>query len=132
LELEVAEDLMIIRGKGIEVDLEPRSVRVEAPEFYVREYSDERRKRVYVDLPRGVEGLEAPRVDIDSRSLVGLFEIRVTEIEGLDRFLTIVTPGGFLYDYAILTTDKLVFETNARRKTYQESVPGEAVTIYLV
>ncbi len=132
LELEVAEDVMIIRGRNIEVDLEPRSVRIEAPEFYVKEYSDEKRKRVYVELPQGVEGLEAPRIDIDSKSMVGYFEVRVSEIEGLDRFLTIVTPGGFLYDYVIITSDKLMFETSARRKTYQENVPGETITIYLV
>ncbi len=134
LELEVAQDVLMIRGRGFEAALEPRSVHVEAEEFYVREYAGDKRKWVYVDLPRGVEGLEAPRVDIDSGSpkLLGYFQVQLTEVEGLDRYLTILTPGGFLYDYVVLTSDRLMFETKARRKTYQEGVPGESITIYLV
>ena len=134
LELQVAQDAMIIRGDGLEIDLEPRSIHVEAEEFTVREYGDEKRRWVYIDLPRGVRGIEAPRIDIDAShpKLLGLFEVRLTEVDDIDRYLTIVTPGGFLYDYVILTGDKLMFETKARRKLYRESVPGESLTIYLV
>ena len=134
LELQVAQDAMIIRGDGLEIDLEPRSIHVEAEEFAVREYGDEKRRWVYIDLPRGVRGIEAPRIDIDAGhpKLLGLFEVRLTEVDNIDRYLTIVTPGGFLYDYVILTGDKLMFETKARRKLYRESVPGESLTIYLV
>ena len=134
LELQVSQDAMIIRGSGVEIDLEPRSIHVEAEEFAVREYGDDKRRWVYIDLPRGIKGIEAPRVDIDSSQprLLGLFEVRLTEVDGLERYLTIVTPGGFLYDYVVVTSDKLMFETKARRKLYQESVPGESLTIYLV
>ncbi len=134
LELQVSQDAMIVRGEGVEIDLEPRSVHVEAGEFAVREYSDEKRRWVYIDIPGGIKGVEAPRIDIDSShpKLLGLFEVRLTEVEGLDRYLTIVTPGGFLYDYVIITSDKVMFETKARRKLYRESVPGESLTIYLV
>ncbi len=134
LEIEVSEDVMIIRGDGFELDLEPRSVHLEAPEFYVREYTDEKRKRIYIDLPAGIKGIEAPRIDIDygENRLLGLFEVRLTSISSLDNYLTIITPGGYLYDYVILTSNNMMLETNARRKTYREEMPGESLTIYLV
>ncbi|AEM38755.1 hypothetical protein Pyrfu_0886 [Pyrolobus fumarii 1A] len=132
LEMEVSEDVMILRGDGFELDLEPRSVRLEASEFAVREYSDDKRKRVYIDVPVGIHGVQAPRVDIDGTRMVGYFEVRLTEIENLDRYLTIITPGGFLYDYVVVTSEGVMFETSAKRKLYREEVPGEAVTIYLV
>ncbi len=134
LEIEVSEDVMIIRGDGFELDLEPRSIHLEAPEFHVREYADEKRKRIYIDLPAGIKGIMAPRIDVDygESKLLGLFEVRLTSINGLGDYLTIVTPGGYLYDYVILTNDSVMFETSARRKTYREEMPGEALTIYLV
>ncbi len=134
LEVEVSQDVMVLKGEGLEIILEPRSIHLEAPEFYVAEYEDGRRKRVYIRLPQGVKGVEAPRVDIDSTTarLLGLFEVRLTEIPGLDRYLTIVTPGGYLYDYVILTSDQVMFETSAKKKLYREEMPGESITIYLV
>ncbi len=73
-----------------------------------------------------------PAVDMvanDKRHYMG-FEVRATDLD-FRWYLTIVVPGSFLYDYAIISPDKSEVVMSAKRKVYVEETSKSEV-VYLV
>lgn len=110
--------------------LHPRDIVIEAQ---VEKYEDViagKRKYLYVYFRNTIEPLDAPRIDISDVEVVDGFEVRATNIE-FARYLTIITPGAYLYNYVIISDNVLTAEVNTRREIYYEQIT-KGVTIYFL
>jgi hypothetical protein len=130
LELRVRGELFTVRAANAELFFEPRSVVVEARYAGRRSVSDDRRLRVYIDLADEIKPLEPRRVDLIGSRALGLFEVRVTDVE-FRRYLTVITPAGFLYDFFIVSDDTIMLEASAKRRVFFEEEPFDKIIVYL-
>ncbi len=130
VELRVRGESFAVRAANAELLFEPRYVVVEARYAARRSVSDERRTRVYVELAEEIKPLEPRRIDLVGSRVLGLFEVRLTDIE-FRRYLTVVTPAGFLYDYFVVSDDTVMLEASARRKVFFEEEPFDKVVVYM-
>ncbi len=131
LELIVRGETLVVRGANAELVFEPRSILVEAEYVSKRDLADGKRKRLYIDFASEFKPLEPRRIDIVGTRMIGLFEIRVTDLD-FDRFLTVITPGSFLYTYIVLSTKTLMVETSAKRKIFYEEEPFTKLVIHIM
>ena len=130
LEVTVRGETLIVRAANAEMVFEPRSALIAARYSSHRVLGDDRRVRVYVDLAEPLKPLEAKRIDLVGSRVLGLFEVRVTDLE-FSRYLTVVTPAGFLYDYLVVSDERVLLEGSGRRRVYFEEEPFEKVIVYL-
>ncbi|MET1101051.1 MAG: hypothetical protein ABWW69_01035 [Pyrodictiaceae archaeon] len=132
LELNVSPDLLEVSATNMRMYFEPRSIVVEAVYEEPRVTDTEKHRNIYIGLPEGVKPLEKPpRLDVVGRQLVNLVDIRVVDL-GFDRYLTIITPGGFLYDYIVLTTGVLYVRALAKRKVFFEKPAPHRLVAYFL
>ena len=131
LEVRLSRGLIAVLAANAALYFEPRSVLVEADYEEPAAISDEKRLYVYIGFRGKLEPLEAPRIDVVGRYVDELGELRVVDLE-FNRYLTIVTPGDFLYDFAVITPDKLFFQADARRKVYFEKPAAFRIVAHLV
>ncbi len=132
LKLVFKEPLLEIISKNYRFILRPRIVIVEGT---VKEYniaSPNRRgkyKYVYIELGEEVIPFDKkgrmPRPDI-----IGGFEVNYQDMR-FEEYLTIVTPGTFLYEYVILTTNMLTICLSAKKEAYVD-LEENVATIYVV
>lgn len=119
-----------VTSTNTRIILHPRDIVVEAQ---VEKYEDVvagKRKYIYVYFVDPIEPLDAPRIDVSNVEVVDGFEVRVTDI-GFARYLTIITPGAYLYNYVIVSDNVLAAEVNIRREVYYERT-ARGVTIYML
>ena len=126
------------RGEFIEVELEnahitlePRTLIVEAPIATHRETTDERRKRVIVEFREQIRPLTPNRIDFIGHAMLGLFEIRITDLD-FDTYITIITPGSHHYDYIVVSKRLVYVEMSAKKKTYYEEEANKKLILYIV
>ncbi len=77
-----------------------------------------------IDMPPAID-----MVANDRRVYRG-FEIRAVDMD-FEQYLTVVTPGNFLYDYAIITPHKIGIFMSAKREGYVEETAKSKI-LYLV
>jgi len=131
LRLRVNGDSLRIDAGNASFVLEPRTVDIGAKYTYKREVQDSNRKTLYIGFREPLQPLEAPRIDIIGRSYIGNFEVIYTDLD-FEKYLTIITPAHFLYDYAVLTSSEIMFHMIARRQVYYEEEPFERIRVYFV
>lgn len=131
LELQLHGDVLRIKAENANIELEPRSATIEAPYSYKKEVPDVNRKTLYIGFREPLKPLEAPRIDILGRSYIGNFEVIYTNLD-FEKYLTIITPSHYLYDYVVLTGHEIMFHMIARRQVYYEEEPYDKVTVYFV
>ena len=131
LELRVSsEHLELAAGNG-ELVFDPRSVEVRVPYTVKRDVEDRNRRTVFIEFREELKPIEQPpRVDIVGRNYVGNFEVVYTDLE-FGRYLTIITPASFLYDYLVLTSRDLMLYMPAKRKVYFEEEPYDKIIVYI-
>ncbi len=129
LELRFVEDWLEVLASNYRIILAPRSVEIRGEASGHRESLVGKRKYIYVGLAEGLKPLRGPGERVE-RLLVGGFEVTGTDVE-FSRYLTIVTPGFFLYNYVVLSDSSLALELSARREAYFDE-GGEKLTLYLV
>lgn len=129
LELRFVEDWLEVLASNYRIVLAPRSVEIHGEASGHRESLVGKRKYIYVELAEGLKPLRGSGEKVE-RLLVGGFEVTGTDVE-FSRYLTIITPGFFLYNYAILTDGSLALEASARREAYFDEGGGK-LTLYLV
>ncbi len=128
LRIEPAE--LEIRAENTRIILRQREIVVESPVSRYEDMVAGKRRYFYIYLSENIKPLQPPRIDIIDYDVVGGFEIRITNIE-VSRYLTIITPGAYLYNYVILSDDLLGGETNTRRELFYEKT-NKGLTIYFV
>ena len=131
LEITISPGLISVVARNAAIHFEPRSITVEADYQEPIVESNGRRNYAYIGFRQALEPLEAPRIDIIGRYVGEYAEIRATSIEGLGDYLTIITPGEYLYDYAVITPEKLLFQTNAKKKIFFERTGIETIIAYI-
>ncbi|HIQ24245.1 MAG TPA: hypothetical protein EYH50_04265 [Pyrodictium delaneyi] len=131
LELRVMREALEIRAANAGLLFEPRSVTIEAKYTHKREIEDRNRKTLFIGFAEELKPLEAPRVDIVGRNYIGNFEVVYTDLE-FERYLTVITPASFLYDYFVLTSRDVMLYMQAKRKVYFEEEPYDRIIIYFV
>lgn len=132
LELAVEQErLTIVAGNG-RIVLEPRAITVEARYTVKRDVEDRNRRTVFIEFAEQLAPIASPpRVDIVGRNYLGYFEVVYTDLD-FERYLTIITPASFLYDYVVLTSRDLMAHMPSKRKVYFEEEPYDKVTVYIV
>lgn len=124
-------EFLEIQFENAYIALEPRTLIVEAPIAAHREAVDERRKRVIVEFGEEIKPLTPNRIDFVGRAALGLFEVRVTDLE-FDTYITVVTPGGHHYEYVVVSKRLVYVEMSAKKKTYYEEEPNKKLILYIV
>lgn len=73
-----------------------------------------------------------PRVDMvhGEVKLLNAFELRAVDLD-FEVYLTVVVPGSFLYDYAIITPSKTEIIASTKRKIYLEKTSKSSI-VYLL
>ena len=73
-----------------------------------------------------------PRIDMvyGETKFINGFELRAVDLD-FEIYLTVVVPGSFLYDYAIVTPSKTEIVMSAKRNVYLEEASSSSV-VYLV
>jgi hypothetical protein len=130
LELIPSYNSLQIRAKNYEFAFEPRSIVIEGKYGAKREIDHLNRKTVFIEFVEEVQPLNPPRIDIVGRNYVGNFEVVYTDLE-FERYLTVITPADFLYDYFVLTSTDLMLYMQSKRKIYYEEEPFDKIIIYI-
>ena len=121
---------LIIAFKNVVFMFLPREVRVSNNVKTHREGKHGKKCYVYVELSNNVTPISVKGEVINKPRIIGNFELRYTNLD-FSRYLTIITPGAFLYNYAILFDEGLCIETSANKEVYFEKI-RDSLTIYFV
>ncbi len=127
----IASDL-VLKTDNLYLELRQRVVVVEGSIGSYEIVSSGRsgkRKHVYIKLRDSVKPLGRKGVVVD-REYIDNFEIRVLEKE-FGKYITVVTPGAFLYDYIILSDDIIMVSLSGKREAYID-LEDNRLTIYVV
>ena len=115
-----------------EIVLDARSITLpkDAEVFYAEPKLKNRVVYAFYSPLKSVE--KPPYVDMLSgeRRVYGSFELRAVDAD-FEQYLTVITPGSFLYEYAIITPKKLAIVTSAKRDFYLEDT-GKRKIIHIV
>jgi hypothetical protein len=130
LRLAVSSDVLEVTAANANIVFELRSVIVEAKYTYKKDVEGANKRNLYIGFAEEIKPLEAPRVDIASRNYIGYFEVIYTDLE-FERYLTVITPASFLYDYVVLTSSELMLQMSPRRKVYFEEEPYDKLIVYI-
>jgi len=119
-----ANDELSVEAANTRIELSQREVRVKGLYSGLQEYNIDRRgqkKIIYIILAFKIAPLTGtPRsLVIETADLaLGRFGVAYTVLDGVERYVTIYTPPGFLYDHAIISSDRIALSTLGRRQVY--------------
>ena len=134
LVLNINPNELHIEGENFTLVFKPRNIEFKGPWSSVEESVKRNRKYVYIVTSEELRGIrDAGRIDIlaGEELLFDSFELRLNITETTS-YLTVIVPGLYLYNYAIVTNEKrIMIETIARRKIFTQTEEDELV-IYLV
>lgn len=119
-------EALTIAAYNLTLTLNPRGVDVATSIRDLRVYSVGKRKYTYIYFNELVKPLPTGRSDITDRAFISGFEIVVTHIDG-NNYLTVVTPGSWLYNYVVLADNTLLIEMSSKRDVYFEKLVDEVV-----
>ncbi|MEB2836124.1 MAG: hypothetical protein GSR80_000141 [Desulfurococcales archaeon] len=136
LRLEGGDDL-VITASNSRITLAQREIVIEGLFMGLREYPLDRRgqrKVVYIDFAFPLKGLsgQPSLLIMDSGDYsVGRFGVSYTVIDGVEYYVTVYTPPEFLYENAVLSSERLAIFMLGRRQVYL-SDEGKIKRILLV
>ena len=119
-----------IVSANMNIILHPRDIVIEGKVDKYEDVVAGKRKYIYVYFKESLQPLDASRIDIGDVEVINGFEVRITNIE-VARYLTIITPGAYLYNYVIVSDNILSAEVNTRREVYYEKM-DKGLMIYLL
>ncbi len=121
-----------ISGKDGKIILDARTITI-PKESKVKVAEPSVKKRTLYVFHRDLGFIDSPPY-IDLRAgqsrVYENFDLRPVDLD-FEQYLTIVTPGSFLYDYAIITRKKTGVIMSAKREIYVEETKNSLI-IYLV
>jgi len=118
-----------IVSKNVLITLLPREIKVVdgISKFSEEESSRKRYVRVFFEKP--IE----PINEKPERPYEGIFEnyeVRFANL-GFSKYLTVIVPGSFLYNYIVLSENSISIECSVKKTIYFEKT-GSSLTIYFV
>ena len=129
LEVDIAGNALIVANKIV---LDARSVTL-PKEAEVRYAEPSVKRRAFYAFYERLPTAEfPPAVDMvaNDRRVYRGFELRATDLD-VEQYLTVVTPGSFLYDYVIITPNKMGIYLSSKREGYLEETSKSKI-LYLV
>ncbi|MEM0491886.1 MAG: hypothetical protein QXR02_02120 [Acidilobaceae archaeon] len=121
IRIELLSDGLVVRALKSSIMLEPRVIQTINLDYHLREFKSKRDKVIYLDLKSKLTGeSRSARVmaySSDHDTYLGPYWLVYTLIGDLP-YLTIYSQPGALYDYVILSIDKIMVKTNSRREVY--------------
>ncbi len=117
---------LTIAAYNLTITLNSRGVDVVASIKDTKVYEIGKRKYVYIIFKEKIQPLPTGKSDIIDKAFTSGFEIIVTHIND-NNYITVVTPGSWLYNYIILTNDTLMLELSKKRDVYFERLEDEVV-----
>ncbi len=119
------DDGLTVEASNSTIVFKQREVEVSGLYYTYREYFLSRRrerKAVYVDLAFPLKGKsgETPQAIVLSNGdfSIGPFGLSYTVLDGVDYYLTVHSPPGFLYDHAVVSTRNVYLAMSGRRQVY--------------
>lgn len=92
------------------------------------------RKVVYVRFAfrgRGVAGSPSGLLAETGDFSVGPFGLSYTKLDGIEYYLTVYAPPGYLYEHAVLSSRMLALFMHGRRQVYEMEEDGERVLLFV-
>ncbi|GAB6147772.1 hypothetical protein JCM10135_03130 [Stetteria hydrogenophila] len=119
------DDGLVVEAGNSRITLLPREVDIDGLYYGLSEHfldGRQERKGIYIHFAfplRGKSGGTPPALMLSSTELgVGPFGVVYTVLDGVEYYLTVHPPPGFLYDYAVITTRCMFLKTLGRRQVY--------------
>ena len=116
---------LVVEGLNSTVEFTQREVEVRGLYYTYREYFLDRRrekKGIYIEFAFPFKGKSSgtPQALILSNGdfSIGPFGVGYTVLDGVEYYLTVYTPPGFLYEYAVVSTRNVYLSTSGRRQVY--------------
>jgi len=116
-------------SKNVLITLLPREIKVvdDVDRFSEEESSRKRYVRVFFRKP--IEPInEKPEKHYEG--IFENYEVRFTNL-GFSKYLTIIVPGSFLYNYVVLSENSVSIECSIKKTVYFEKIKS-SLTIYFV
>ncbi len=132
LEVKAIDNELLVKAGNLKIMLRPRVIIVEGvqTEHEVGEAGKRSKKKyVYIYPDQGIRSLEG-RGKIINEYNMDRFEIKYQRLS-FNEYLTIITPGEYLYDYIIITRDTITIAMSGKREPYFYK-ENNRLTIYLV
>ncbi len=132
IDLEARAGELAITFSNTKITLRPRIIIVEGSDVDYEEGSSGKsvkKKYIYIHVRECLKPLPAQGKYI-STVLYDKYEIRYQKL-GFGEYLTIVTPGEYLYDYIIVTEDTITIGMSGKREAYFYK-EDKRLTIYFV
>ncbi len=130
LHIRVKGEYMVLEAANALLAFEPRLILVEARYAGYQEAADEKRRRLVIEFAEPIKPVKPPRIDFAGEKPLGLFEVRVVDLE-FEKYLTAITPGSFLYDYFVVTSTRILVETSSKRRFYYEEEPYTKLIVHV-
>lgn len=132
LELICKNEVFIINAKNYTIELRPRTLIIHGRiSGYEQAEVVKYRKRRYMYIRLSEEIIPIPGPGrIIKEILYGNFEIRRQDFD-FEKYMTIITPGAYLYEYIIITSDTIAVAYSLHRDAYVDVEEG-LTTIYFV
>ncbi|MCE4617098.1 MAG: hypothetical protein F7C32_00725 [Desulfurococcales archaeon] len=139
--LGVDDGDIVISGRDWEVAFSNREIYLDVPKITISEYPLGSQKRPsgksvinrFDNRLRGDHPKEDGRIRISSlwKDVLSSFEIRYTPLDPVEWLVTVVPLYSKVWDYAIVSSQLLLFKTITRRKIFFHK-HGKVHTIYLI
>lgn len=124
IELRAAGDYLEVEASNTRIRFREREVEIEGLFAGLEEHPLDRRgqrKIIYIILAFPIAPLSGtPRSLVVSNidASMGRFGIAYTVIDGIERYITIHAPPGFLYEHAVISSDRVALTMLGRRQVY--------------
>ena len=133
IELEHSIDILRLNSVNYRVELRPRTIIVKGSidSSEVVETGKHRKKKyLYINFKEKIKGFVGRRYSQETEFILRNFEVKILDLE-FERYITIITPGPFLYNYVIISQDQLVIELSGKREVYIDR-ELKMITVYIV
>ncbi len=116
-------------AKNTCITFSPRKITVEGNVDKIMEYDTPKRKYLYIEFEEPIEPLIVG-CRYSSLILFKGFEIRVTIVSDELKYITIITPGLWIYYYAIISNDIIGVELPRKKKVFREEAEREIIVYF--
>ncbi len=119
-----SSDGLTIEGDNIRVTFGLREIAVKGVYEGLREHLQDQRgtkKVVYLDLAFPIRGIKEPKGTVFRNPVdlsLGAYGLSYTPLEPAGSYLTVYPPPGSLYEYAVVSPDRIALFTIGRRQIY--------------
>ena len=132
IEYYLSGDILVVKALNNAFEFRPRAIIIDSAGEYLEGVLS-KYKYIYVDFPEPLKPLPfQPTIKTGNagKYMIGNYELRYTNTP-IGEYYTVITPGTHLYEYVILTTDRLGVKTSRKREVYYDRTDS-TLTLYFV